>query len=170
MKYFVQPATEQDLAEMYNVSRAAHRLEDYGHFIPPAGLERFRERYRWSKRRRELFIRKMTRHIKDPSSIVLVAKNGRSIAGYTLAVYDAPAHLTLKGLFVRPAYQGQGIGKVLFAASFEDAVPGTVIELEVLAKNARAQALYKTQGFVTSGVARKRFFGAELITMTKRVD
>lgn len=170
MKYVVQPATEHDLGEMYNISRAAHRLEDYGHLIPLAGMERFRERYRWSKRRRELYIRKMTRHIQDPASIVLVAKKGSALAGYTLAVYETPVHLILKGLFVRPTYQGQGIGKILFAASQRDASPGTVVELEVLAKNARAQSLYAQQGFAIMGVAQKRFFGAELVTMTKRLD
>jgi ribosomal protein S18 acetylase RimI-like enzyme len=170
MKYVMQPATEQNLGEMYNISRAAHRLEEYGHFIPPAGIERFRERYRWSKRRRELYIRKMTGYIQNPAAIVLVAKKGKAIAGYALAVYDSPAHLVLKSLFVRPSYQGQGIGKALFTASHRDVPPGTVVELEVLAKNARAQALYMQQGFTVSGVARKRFFGAELVTMTKRLD
>lgn len=169
MHYSLRPATEHDLIDMYNISRAAHRLEDYGMFIPPSGLERFRNYYRWSKRRRELYVRKLTRLIHESSSVILVAEKGGVAIGYTLARFTASDRLHLKGLFVRPQYQGQGVGKALFEASCRAAEPGVTIELEVLASNQRARSLYEKQGFQVIGRADKRFFGADLLKMVKLI-
>ena len=169
MRYSLRPATENDIVDMYNISRAAHRLEAYGMFIPESGLERFRNYYRWSKRRRAAFARSMTGFIRQDGSIALVATRGKTIVGYTLAVHDAPDHVVLKGLFVRPQYQGQGVGRELFEASYRDTRPGTTVSLEVLARNTRARGLYEKQGFRAIGPASKRFFGASLITMVKLI-
>lgn len=169
MHYSLRPATEYDLIDMYNISRAAHRLEDYGMFIPPSGLERFRNYYRWSKRRRELYVRKMIRILHDSSSVVLVAQKGGVIIGYASAQFTTPDRMHLKGLFVRPQYQGQGVGKALFEGSCQAARTGATIELEVLASNQRARSLYEKQGFQVTGHADKRFFGADLLKMVKLI-
>lgn len=168
--YTIRRARQDDLSEMYNISRAAHRLDDYHELIPEGAQAEFVRYYRWSKVRRSRYIEKMEALLGDPKSTMLVAAKGGVLLGYTLAVYDGPHHLLLKGLFVRPRYQGQGVGRALFLASYATAPSDTVVLLEVLEANRRAIRLYERQGFVVTGYATTRYFGGQLVQMTKRLS
>lgn len=69
---------------------------------------------------------------------------------------------------VDPAYQGQGIGRLLLDALLECAGGGAVY-LEVRTDNAAAIGLYRSAGFVEVGL-RKRYYrisGADAYTMRR---
>ncbi len=69
---------------------------------------------------------------------------------------------------VDPAYQGQGIGRLLLDAVLDRAHGGTVY-LEVRTDNAAAIALYHRAGFIEVG-RRKRYYrvsGADAYTMRR---
>lgn len=145
---------------MYNVSRAAHRIEDYGPLIPAANHERFRDYYRWSKRRRARFVTKMEALLADPRSRAFVAVKGDDVLGYVLAAYEAPDHLTLKGLFVRPRHQGQGVGASLMEYLLSRIAAGTNVRLSVVQHNSPAIRLYERFGFRFNSYEARRFYGA----------
>ena len=83
----------------------------------------------------------------------VVADDGRDIAGmaYAAMMKDRSKTAMLHQLYVRPKFQGQGIGRDLFAeleTCFPDA---TLMRLEVEPQNGRAIAFYEMLGFAKVG-------------------
>nr|WP_252192908.1 GNAT family N-acetyltransferase [Rhizobium sp. CSW-27] len=91
----------------------------------------------------------------------LVADDGRQIGGVGYAVMSDTMTKTalLRQLYVRPAFQGEGIGRDIFA-ELETCFPDAeIMRLEVEPRNVRAIAFYTRLGFVE--VDRTKHCGAE---------
>ena len=95
---------------------------------------------------------------------VLVAEADGAIAGYVRLEPATPlessrAVLTVNGLAVDPAHQGNGVGRALVAAAIEEARRrgARKITLRVLSHNARARELYERSGFSVEGTLRGEF-------------
>ncbi len=87
-------------------------------------------------------------HIRHRESVVLTARAGRDLAGFTIMQFsDTSAHLDL--LAVDPRYERLGIGRRLVEWLEETAVTaGTfVIALEVRAANVGARWFYGSLGY-----------------------
>jgi ribosomal protein S18 acetylase RimI-like enzyme len=71
--------------------------------------------------------------------------------------YDGFRHSAVLGMGLLPAYRGRGLGRSLLRATLEAArAAGLVrIELEVLASNRAAIALYEKHGFAHEGIKRR---------------
>jgi ribosomal-protein-alanine acetyltransferase len=101
--------------------------------------------------------------------VVLVARDGRRIAGFALMEYlDRHAHLAL--LAVAPAYQGRGIGRSLLEWLEATArTAGTfLIRLEVRAGNLAGRRFYARVGYAEDGLRRAYYAGREdAVRMTR---
>jgi ribosomal-protein-alanine N-acetyltransferase len=96
---------------------------------------------------------RVVRHVRHPESIVLLAEQGRRIAGFAIMDFgDDSAHLNL--LAVVPAQRRRRVGERLVAWLEETALTaGTfIVELELRAGNSAARAFYESLGY--SEVAR----------------
>ena len=106
--------------------------------------------------------RRISKCISNPDCVVLVARDGRRLAGFAVAEFwDDRTHINL--LAVRPAYQRQGIGGSLLGwleATAQTA--GTfLMHLEVRAANDSARNFYKKRGFQETGFRRGYYAGRE---------
>ncbi|MCO6392003.1 GNAT family N-acetyltransferase [Aliihoeflea aestuarii] len=90
-----------------------------------------------------------------PMSEFLVADDGEAIGGMAFAdTVDDGKTLMLRQLYVRPAFQGRGIGGMLLD-EVEGCFPEAArIRLEVEEANAKAIAFYLAQGFARIGEAK----------------
>jgi ribosomal protein S18 acetylase RimI-like enzyme len=59
--------------------------------------------------------------------------------------------VTVRRLYVLPAYQGSGFGATLLAALVQAVGPAARVELNVAATNGRAIAFYEARGFTVGG-------------------
>lgn len=169
VRYAIRPARQSDNGGMYNVSRNAHRIEDYGELIPAKNHEAFLAYYRWSSSRRQAFAAKIETQLADPHALVLVAVVKGRVIGYAYATSGSEDTIVIRELFVRARYQGIGIGRALLEALYAAAPSGALLTLEVIAQNTKAIRLYMQQGFVVSQELKKHFFGAPLVRMTKHI-
>jgi len=106
--------------------------------------------------------RRVSKCISNRDCVVLVARDGRRLAGFAIAEYwDDRTHINL--LAVRPAYQRQGVGRSLLAWLESSAqTAGTfLMHLEVRISNTVARDFYKKQGFVETGFRRGYYAGRE---------
>jgi ribosomal protein S18 acetylase RimI-like enzyme len=97
-------------------------------------------------------------------SDVLVAEVDGAVLGYIRLTQPGPlpshAHvLSIDGLAVDPARQGEGMGRALVVAAVEEARRrgARKVALRVLAPNAPARRLYESCGFSVEGVLREEF-------------
>ena len=155
----LRAACARDIAAMYTISCDAHRSEVYRSMIPVEHYDHFAAAYTPNAKKQAAFTRRMTDVLRDPQANIWVAEIDGTVVGYTLAGPGRGVWL-LKGLFVAPEYQGQGIGRQLFRTSYRAAPPNTPVELKVIASNARAIRMYEQEGFVRVGLAEEVFFGA----------
>ncbi|QPC87865.1 GNAT family N-acetyltransferase [Mesorhizobium sp. NBSH29] len=87
-----------------------------------------------------------------PRSEFLVADDGKTLGGVAFAQADGDgATVMLKQLYIRPAFQGRGIGSMLLDEIIESFFEAKRIRLEVEEKNEKAVAFYLSQGFVAMG-------------------
>lgn len=87
-------------------------------------------------------------NLAQPRSEFLVADDGKTLGGvaYATASEDGKT-VTLKRLYVRPAFQRSGIGTALLS-EIEESFPGAErLRIEVVVDNHQAVAFYKASGF-----------------------
>lgn len=84
-------------------------------------------------------------------SVFLVAELGQAIHATSLARAKAGGEVMLDRLYVRPAVQGQGIGRRLLEATLERFSADSTVQLEVEPRNVAAIRFYARHGFVVVG-------------------
>lgn len=94
----------------------------------------------------------LKRRLEQPNGEFLVADDGRQLGGMAYASSEATGKtVMLRQLYVRPAFQGRGIGGMLLDEVIESFPDATLFKLEVEEANAGAIGFYVSQGFVQSG-------------------
>ena len=93
----------------------------------------------------------LKRRLDQPNAEFLVADDGKQLGGMAYAAADAAGKsVMLRQLYVRPAFQGRGIGGMLLDEIIESFPDATLFRLEVEEANAKAIGFYLSQGFVQS--------------------
>ena len=141
MAFSYRDATPADLGLTYDITREA---------MQPHVIQTFGE---WNENEQSLKHR--TNYRPETHKILCV---GGAEAGL-VAVEDAVDHLWLVKLYLRSAFQQQGLGTVVLrgviaAANSQD----KPVRLRCLRANLRAQALYRRHGFVVTSEAAERLF------------
>jgi len=87
-----------------------------------------------------------------PNAEFLVADDGKQLGGMAYAE-SAPdgRSVMLRKLYVRPAFQGRGIGGMLLDEIIESFFDATRFTIEVEEANAKAIGFYRAQGFEQVG-------------------
>ena len=145
--YRLEPARAADAA----------RLAAMSHALIESGL-----RPAWGRERISWYVRHC-------ESVVLTARNDRTIAGFAIMRYgDEAAHLNL--LAVDPAYRRRGIGRRLVTWLEETALTaGTfIIGLELRAQNREAQDFYRALGYREVGRVPGYYQGVEAAIRMER--
>ena len=97
-------------------------------------------------------IASLKRRLDQPNAEFLVADDGKQLGGMAYAAVDAAGtSVMIRQLYVRPAFQGCGIGGMLLDEIIESFPDATLFRLEVEEANTRATGFYVSQGFVQSG-------------------
>ena len=97
-------------------------------------------------------IASLKRRLDQPNAEFLVADDGKQLGGMAYAAADAAGtSVMIRQLYVRPAFQGCGIGGMLLDEIIESFPDATLFRLEVEEANTRATGFYVSQGFVLSG-------------------
>ena len=164
MKARLRSARLSDIDSMYEVSCQAHLDDVYKSLIPIESYAKFKSAYTPNDQKRQQFRQKASDFILGDESKTWVYEVSGKVVGYTMARCEDGVW-RLKGLFVLPEFQGAGIGRRLFRESYGAAPAGLVIDLKVIASNARAVMIYEKEGFVKTGPANEKFFGAEQAIM-----
>jgi len=105
---------------------------------------------------------RIRRHVRDPESAVIVAHEGRRMAGFAVMEFrDEHAHLDL--LAVRPAYRQQGLGTALIRWLESSARTAGIfdIHLELRAGNQGARRFYERLGYSAVGRRPRYYAGLE---------
>jgi ribosomal protein S18 acetylase RimI-like enzyme len=97
----------------------------------------------------------LKRRLDRPNAEFLVADDGKQLGGmaYAEAAPDGRS-VMLRQLYVRPAFQGRGIGGMLLDEIIESFFDATLFTLEVEEANAKAIGFYGAQGFVQVGTTQ----------------
>jgi GNAT superfamily N-acetyltransferase len=131
---------------------AACWREAYGPHVDAALLEeRLADTGRW--------VAAWTRHLIDGPPRVLAEADGELVGFAVVGANrdpDAPAPAELYAIYTRESWWGSGLG----AALWDAVAPTEPCSLWVVEANARAQAFYRRQGFVTDG-AREHYAGLD---------
>jgi ribosomal protein S18 acetylase RimI-like enzyme len=89
--------------------------------------------------------------IGNSARVVLVAKDGDTLAGFVIADRSDPAIPEIDSLIVAKSHRGTGVAAALMNAAMDWIGPDVPIKLGVIHFNARAIAFYKKFGFVDTG-------------------
>ena len=95
---------------------------------------------------------RVLRSIRDPETLVLVAREGSHIIGFAIMDFgEESAHLSL--LAVDTSHRRRGVGRRLFGWLKESALTAgiAVVKVELRAGNAEAQQFYQCLGFEETG-------------------
>ena len=94
----------------------------------------------------------LKRRLDRPNAEFLVADDGKQLGGMAYAAAEAGGKsVMLRQLYVRPAFQGRGIGGMLLDEIVESFPDATLFRLEVEEANAKAIGFYAAQGFQQMG-------------------
>ena len=94
----------------------------------------------------------LKRRLDQPNAEFLVADDGKQLGGMAFAAVDAAGtSVMIRQLYVRPAFQGCGIGGMLLDEIIDSFHDAELIRLEVEAANGKAIAFYASQGFLQIG-------------------
>jgi ribosomal protein S18 acetylase RimI-like enzyme len=115
------------------------------------------------------WLRQMSRRV---GSEFVVADTGDRLAGVGYAVLDAVKEVVeLQELDVLPDMQGQGVGGLLLAELEDSFFDARLMRLDVEARNERAVAFYRANGFAEVGRRpATQWVDAMIVTMEKRLD
>lgn len=105
---------------------------------------------------------RVARQISDSDTVVLVALDGRRLAGFAIMSYgDDSAHLNL--LAVDPAYRLRGLGRRMMTWLEKSACTAGAfrVTLEVRARNLGARCFYRALGYKEIVMLRGYYQGAE---------
>jgi GNAT superfamily N-acetyltransferase len=97
---------------------------------------------------------RFTEYLADPRRIVLTAKQGGRIIGYTMLIRDGDdVRVELSKMYVDQAFHGSGVSAALMDAALEAARAwgAPAVWLGVNQKNERAQRFYSKCGFSVAG-------------------
>lgn len=113
-------------------------------------VEDIEERFNDAYTKERLAIRRRQIAMPLPGELLLVAKVGGEVVGVCRVEKDAQKN-ELRGLYVLPAYQGQGIGRQLWAGvqNFFDPAKDTLVDVAVYNEN--AIKFYSSLGFIDTG-------------------
>jgi ribosomal-protein-alanine N-acetyltransferase len=105
---------------------------------------------------------RVTRSIRHPETAVVVARDGRRLAGFAIMRFgDADSHLDL--LAVGPAYRRRGLGRQM--VEWLEACSRTAglfrVFLELRVDNAAARSFYLALGYAECGRMRGYYAGRE---------
>jgi len=165
-KVTIRKAIVDDVDALFSVSSLAHN-SGYDSIIPSRSFARFKRRYAPTLKNRMAYKKVASIRIVHPSWAFYIAEKDGHIVGYHCSKQISEDTALLRGLFVEPGYQGQGVGKKLFIHMLTH-FDGFRLELKVLKYNARAIALYEQYGFVKTKRLVGRFFGAPQIIMVRQ--
>lgn len=104
--------------------------------------------------------------IEKPGDYFAVAKDDGAIIGLVTVVAVNRDELYLSRLYVRPAYQGKGVGTRLLNAAIGLYPEATVIRLDVEQHNAKARAYWRSQSFVDIGTKIEQIGADEIAVIT----
>jgi ribosomal protein S18 acetylase RimI-like enzyme len=94
----------------------------------------------------------LKRRLEQTNAEFLVADDGKQLGGMAYASADvAGKSVMLHQLYVRPAFQGRGIGGMLLDEIVESFPDAMLFKLEVEEANAKAIGFYVAQGFEQTG-------------------
>ena len=93
----------------------------------------------------------LRKQIKNPKVLFLVVKLGDELIALCNTSIMKGDHINIQRLYVRPGYQGQGIGSKLIKEVSIRFPKCRKIDLEVEEQNDRAIAFYQKQGFKKVG-------------------
>lgn len=97
----------------------------------------------------------LKRRLARPNAEFLVADDGKQLGGVAYAEAEPDGKsVKLRQLYVRPAFQGRGIGGMLLDEIIESFFDATRFILEVEEANAKALGFYGAQGFVQVGTTQ----------------
>jgi len=97
-------------------------------------------------------IPELRRRLEQPNGEFLVADDGKTLVAMAFAAADAGGtSVMLHQLYVRPAFQGRGIGRMLLEEVIESFPDATTLRLEVEEANSPAVGFYAARGFEQSG-------------------
>jgi ribosomal-protein-alanine N-acetyltransferase len=97
----------------------------------------------------------------SPFSLYLVLAEGGEVFGY-IGLKHVAGEVHVMTLAVRPEYRRRGFARTLVASALADTAlaHARLVYLEVRPSNREARALYRSLGFVETGV-RPRYYGDE---------
>ena len=109
--------------------------------------------------------------IEKPGDYFAVAKEDGTIIGLITLMALNRDELYLPRLYVRPAYQGKGVGTRLLNAALASYPDATVIRLEVEQQNAKGHSFWRSQKFVDTGTNVEQVGNDSIavITMERRL-
>jgi len=94
----------------------------------------------------------LKRRLYQPNAEFLVADDGNQLGGIAFAAADAMGKsVMVHQLYVRPSFQGRGIGGMLLDEIVESFPDATLFRLEVEEANDKAIGFYRSQGFEQTG-------------------
>ena len=109
--------------------------------------------------------------IEKPGDHFAVAKEDGMIIGLITLIALNRDELYLPRLYVRPEYQGKGVGTRLLNAALASYPIATVIRLEVEQQNAKGHSFWRSQEFVDTGTNIEQVGNDSIavITMERRL-
>ena len=109
--------------------------------------------------------------IEKPGDYFAIAKDDETIIGLITLIALNRDELYLPRLYVRPEYQGKGVGTRLLSAALASYPDATVIRLEVEQQNAKGHSFWRSQKFVDTGTNIEQVGNDSIavITMERRL-
>jgi len=133
----IDRATVQDVPTIKEVLRETWH-DTYASLLPKSAIEAITSQWHAP----EL----LTEQVQNPDIYFAIARDGGAVAGVITAQKQDDA-VVVGRLYVRPQYQGRGIGRQLLESSYHAFVDARTVRLTVEAENRKGVAFYAKEGF-----------------------